>query len=417
MSSWIDTVRTLMVIRTGDGKEYTPRWFRTQYNVEYNQTLFEFINKTGTLVRRQRPKGPVYDLEIVFDGEFCLDTAEAFKTSANDARGWTLTHPMYGALFVYPVSLRFDNTVLNVVKITGQLIESNEKTVTGTDVSLPDVLQGYVALTDKRLVDTYAEQVPEMQVSDLQRLQQHINDTYNTVSIRINDVQANVDDYLDAYNAANAVLNTALFDTGQIIGQALTLIRTPATFQALLQIRLEMLQLQMSIYRNDIAAINSLYNTPTASLKRLFENNAAQVVTAICIATITNITNEYVYRPNILTVIAQVLRTYNTYIDDLCDLQTENNGEPDSYVPDPDSIRGVYDSVMTSVRILYNLAAGAQQQRVYTVPYDTTLINLADLLYGNTTDDAAIQKILDTNELSYNELIIIPQGREILYYI
>lgn len=415
--SWITTLNTLMVIRTGDGKEYTPRWFRTQYAVEYNQTLFEFINRTGTLVRRQQPKGPVYDLEIVFDGEFCLDTAEDFKTSANNSGGWTLTHPMYGALFVYPVSLRFDTTVLNVVKITGQLIESNERTVTGTEVSLPDVLQSYVELTDKRLVDTYAEQVPNMQVSDLQRLQQHIDDTYAEVSIRINDVQANVDEYRDRYNAANAVLNTALFNTGQIIGQALTLIRTPATFQALLQIRLEMLQLQMSIYRNDIAAINSLYNTPTSALKRLFENNAAQVITAMCTATITNITTEYLFRPNILTVIAQVLRTYNTYIDDLCDLQTENNGEPDSYVPDPDSIRGVYDSVMTAVRILYSLAEDAQQQRVYTVPYDTTLINLADLLYGNTADDAAIQKILDTNPLSYSELLIIPKGKEILYYI
>lgn len=417
MSSWLDTIRTLMVIRTGDGKEYTPRWFRTQYVVEYNQTLFEFINKTGTLVRRQQAKGPVYDLEIVFDGEFCLDTAAEFKTSANNSGGWTLTHPMYGALFVYPVSLRFDTSMLNVVKITGQLIESNERRVTGTTVVLPDVLQDYAAKADERMVEAYAEEVPNMPVSDLQRLQQHIDDTYNTVSVRINDVQANVDIYRDRYNAANAVLNTALFSTGQIIGQALTLIRTPAVFQSLLNTRLEMLQLQMSIYRNDIAAINALYNTPTASLKRLFENNAGQVVTAICIATITNITTEYVYRPNILTVIATVLRTYNTYVDDLCDLQTENNGEPDSYAPDPDTIRGVYNSVMTAVKILYSLAEDAMQQRIYTVPYDTNVINLADLLYGNTADDAAIQRIIDTNPLSYDQLLIVPKGTEILYYV
>lgn len=406
-----------MVIRTGDGKEYSPRWFRTQYSVEYNQTLFEFINKTGTLVRRQQPKGPVYELEIVFDGANCLDTSEAFKVSSNSKEGWTLLHPMYGSLFVYPVSLRFDTTMLNVVRITGQLIESNEKEVTGTGAYLPDVLQDYVAKTDQRMVDAYAEEVPNMPVSDLQRLQQHINDTYATVSARIAGVQADANEYLDRYNAANAVLNTALFSTGQIIGQALTLIRTPAAFQSLLQIRLEMLELQMRIYRNDIASINLLYNTPTASLKRLFENNAGQVVTAVCIATITNITTEYVYRPNILAVISTVLRTYNTYIDDLCDLQTENNGEPDSYVPDPDTIRGVYNSVMTSVNILYGLAEDALQQRIYTVPYDTTLINLADLLYGNTADDAAIQRILDTNPLTYNQLLIVPKGLEILYYV
>jgi hypothetical protein len=123
--SWLDLVKRDLIITTGDGKKYTPSYLNARRGKDFNVAEFEFSELDGTLVKKSRPKGTRYPLELYFIGADHLDTARAFDISSNDKRPWKLDHPYYGIQFVQPTAtMDFDNSVQNVTKITTVVMET-----------------------------------------------------------------------------------------------------------------------------------------------------------------------------------------------------------------------------------------------------------------------------------------------------
>ena len=418
--SWITNINQDMIIRTGDGKEYRPLWFDANYGKRFNIAEFDFRKVDGTLVLRGRPKGRVFDINIVFQGDDCLTVSDAFSKSADNSKVWSLFHPMYGTFNVHPSYLRFDNSVFNITRITGVILETTSKAATAVTVAPEEkiIADGKVVIDTSN--EAYSDDVPEMSVSDLNRLRGHIDNIYNTVSIRIANVQSNVDGYRDAYYAANAVLNTAIYNTNDIIDQAGFLIQTPYIFENTVRERIDMFALQMDILAGDVEYILSLgiYTSGQSQLKKLYENNAAITMVGMCNSTVTNVTaTDYRYGPQILRIISDIIGYFNSYITNLCALQTANGGDIDSYIPNSNTIRLLSQVVYFATSTLYELATQSMQSRVYFVPYDTNLINVAHLLYGLNVNDTTLTTLIETNDIQLDEYLIIKQGRELVYYV
>lgn len=411
--SWIEKIKQDFIIKTGDDKEYKPLWFDANYVVSYNVSEFDFINVTGTLVVRRKPRGRVFDTEIRFQGDDCLEVSDAFKKSADAAKAWTISHPLYGTILVQPATLKFDNKNNNVVKINALLLET-----TGTPAKIAVSPADKIIEEGKLDIDgaraQYVEDVPVMPLSDIQKLRQTINDTYAEVKGRIAAVQSNVDDYKTAYERANTDLNVAIFQLTDVIESADAFLATPYIFVNTLQGRLDMFKVQLAIIEGDLF-INLDKATP--SRKRLYEHNAAVTITAICMSTVTNIGADYDYSVNVLGFVQQIIATYNNYLTNLCALQTDNNGSTDSYIPDANVITNLSQLVYTTTANLYALATQALQQRTYLVPYDTNLIEIAWLLYGMEQDDSTLFKLITTNNLVLSDHLVIQKGRELVYYV
>lgn len=415
--SWIDRIKQDMVIKTGDGKEYRPMWFNATYSVKYNIAEFDFRKVSGTLVVRGTPKGRVYNLEVIFQGDDCLDVADAFKKSADNSKAWSLFHPMYGTVNVQPAELIFDNSVFNNTRITGILLETIEKAPTAVVVAPADKIIADAAVVVDTANERFAEEEPEMSASILGAIQDHIQTTYAAVSVKIANVQANVDQYTEAYYAANSVLNLAIYDTTDIVEQAANLIATPYVFQNTVQERIDMFNTQLEIFSNDLLDIAAMGIRGSGIRKRLYENNCAVAICGMCETTVTNVRNDYDYRPGILSVVTQIITSYNAYLDNLCMLQTDNNGDVESYVPDADTITRLSNLVYFTTANLYSLATDAKQQRTYIAPHDTNLINIADELYGLQKDDSTLFALISSNNIGLNEHLIIKQGRELVYFV
>lgn len=414
--SWITKIQQAFIIRTGGGQLFYPDWLNATYLVNYKIAEFDFVDVKGTFVYRGQPKGRVYDIEIYFKGENCLEISDRFKTAADNPNAWTISHPMYGELLVQPATLRFDNTKYNVTKITGVLLETLGKpaTIAVNQAAEIEALQQNVSTITNA---EYAEEVPLMPVSNLQRLQMHIDRIYTQVSVKIANVQSVVDTYTGLYNDANAVLNTGIYATTDIVEQAGYLFAAPYAFTNTVRARIEMFQLQFAILAGDVTSILGLYNTRTRSLKRLYENNMAISIAGMCRATVTNVTNDYTYRPAVLQVVQDIITAYNGYVDNLCSLQTANGGEIDSYVPDADTLNAVKKLVYMTTAYLYDVSGDAKQERFYTVPYDTNLIDVAWKLYGLNKQDTTLYTLIETNNITLSEHLQLKQGREIIYYV
>lgn len=419
MSTWIDLINTELSISTGDDKVYVPDYLTASVNrhMQYNIAKFEFPNIDGSLVKRGTPQGTQYNIEIIFQGEDHLDMAAKFKKSADNPKPWTVSHPFYGSLFVQPIYLTQDNSRLNMSVFTGQIIETLLETGIAPQLNTPDAVKAQVAAINTSFAESFAADVPEPSPAVMDRLTTNINGTYTLVSGKLNGNQDNEDKFTDLYRKASGVLNTTLYSSLDIIEQAAALYGAPAAFLDTVVNRYSMLRLQLELFGQAVAGILGLYNRPTRSLKKLYEHNAAVCITAMCDAAVTNITTDYDYRPAVLSVVAQLIGAYNTYVTNLYTLQSANGGQVDSYIPDAGSVTALAQTVSTVTAYLFGLSASAKQQRMMVVQNDTNVILVAFELYPDMDVDESVNLVIANNNIGDNELLMLRKDREIIYYV
>lgn len=417
--SWVDNLITDFVISTGDDKVYTPlslymTWNR---NLQFNISEFVFKDVKGSLIIRGMPRGMQYNIEIVFQGPDNLNEAAEFLESSKDSRPWTITHPFYGKLFVQPVSLTQDNGKLNQSIISGLVIETILEDGLAVTNNAPDAIAAAAAVVNSNFSETYAAAVRSMDVSSLQILQNHITGIYATVSTKIAAVQADVTNYNNAFSASLAILNPLLHDTIEIIEQTQSLLMAPALFTDTVANRFNMYKAQIEVLNLDVANIVAIFNRPTRDLKKLYENNAGVSVAGLCLAAVSNVTNDYDYRPTVLNLISDIISAYNGYMSNLCYLQTDNGGQVDSYIPDATAVTSLSDIVKTTTATLFAISAGAKQQRKKVLPYDSNVLIEAWELYGMEDDDSTVATLIANNNIGIDELLVLKQGRELIYYV
>ena len=415
MSSWLDLVKTDYVIKTGDAFTYKPLWLNARKSKKFNISQFEFKGINGSLVKKGNPQARVYDIEIYFQGADHMDQAKLFDLSSDDPNPWTITHPLYGSLYVQCSELSFDNTQMNVSKIIGTVIETILDS--GPQVSQPDIVAGKVNTNKSTFAQSYAATVVTPSPSDLQRMLNDINGAYAAVSAQIANVQEDVSDYQNALNAAISVLNTVTYDSEQIASQIQSLILAPAYFVDTVKARIAMFADTAAVFDQDVTTILSAYGINTQSLKKLYENNGGANILGMCLCTVNNITSDYQYMPDVLNIIADVVNGYNSYINNLIQLQTPTGGQLNSYIPDANSLIGLQQVVFYTIAYLYGVSAGAKQQRTYIPVYDDNLINIVYALYGSDPDDSLKLTFIGNNNLTMDELLEIKAGRKLVYYV
>ena len=435
MATWQDIIKQVdMQVITGvpdttqpGGKKiYTPQYLTASVSrkKEYKTAQFDFKGVQGSLVKRGSRSGNVYDIEIIFQGADCITIGNNFYSDADYippgktfATPWTIIHPFYGSILCHPTNLSQDNSKLNLSVITGQIVETITNAGLTVTANAPDVIANQVTAYYQQSNSTYASAVPSPGTTDIQAMLNHINNVYSGISKQIADVQADVTSYYNAYNAALNVVNPAIYDTLTIAGQISSLMLEPAYFIDSVVDRLGMFGTALSILGGDVAGILAAYNTPTQGLKALYENNAGTCIAGMCMACVNNITNDYQYRPAVLSVIQQLTAAYNGYINNLVALQSLTGGEIDSYIPSSASITSLQLLVNYTISQLYQISAGAKTQKTYTLPYDDNLINVAYKLYGADPDDSLKQTMIANNNIGLNEILVLKKGRQIIYYV
>lgn len=424
--SWIEREKLNMTITCGDKKTYTPKYVQASVskNVNYNIARFEFKNVEGSLVKRGTAQGRQYDYEIIFDGTDNIEQANAFEQSAkyvNPGTGfadpWAISHPYYDTLYVQPVSLLFDDTMQNRTIIKGQLIETITNSKIAYSPRQRDVIAAMGVVANQAYADAYVANIPAIPAADLSVNTTYCATIFDKISNAINAVQDNYTAYLNAYTAYNAAISEGYLAVSDIINATKDFISIPAYFTDTVVNRVGMFELQVSLLYGQVTNILSAYNRTTAHAKRLYEAMAGNCIAGVCIATMTNVTNDYDYRVNTLSIMQRVITLYNTYLDNVNSLQSVYGGEIDSYIPDPAAFTILHDLVQTTVGALYDAATKAKQQRVLKLVYDDNIITVAYKLYGLLPDDSTIMQLIDNNNIGLNELLVLKAGRELYYYV
>lgn len=407
--SWILKVKNDFIIKTGDSREYKVLWRNASRVQEYNVAEFEFPEIDGTLVRRSRPKGMRYNIEFYFQGENHLDDAEAFRISADDDRPWTLSHPFYGTLIVHPLSLNYDNTVLNVTKVTGTIVETITDDRPKTTVDPVDKISADKTALDDTFANSFATNV-QPDTTDVSQMSANNASVYSIGKKKVKlDIDA--EEYFNLFNDANSKIIEATSDPLAAMRTMQSVLNKPALFGDSVTNRLTVLQDQFEALRISIEGITE------PSKKRIYESNNAAIVSAMLLAASTPQDGDYGNGSQVLAVVDQLIDIYNTFIDDVDSLQTENGGDLDSYIPDADSMIGLADLFDFTISNLFNIALNSKQERTFILESDSNAILLAHRVYGLQADDSTVDDFINQNEFGLIDILQIRKGTVIKYYV
>lgn len=412
--SWLDKVKNDLVIVTGDGVSFSPNWMRASKEKEYNVSEFEYFQQPGTLVFRNLPKGRRYNLEIYFQGDDCIELAQAFEDSADDPRAWTIKHPFYGNIIVQPLGLLFDNGSYNVSKITGTVVET---IVDGGPKGTADPVDKINF--DKTELDTiFAQSYGGTVLPTNDDINILIDRNTKAFNIALPSIKLDIDaqTYFNLFNQANAAALQIASDVQGSIIQVQNLFNAPAQFGTTVKIRISMLQAQYNVLRESILNLSGsssdLFNKNT---KKGFENSGGMIVSSAARSAVTNM--DYNNRNDVILVIEQILALSNLYFADLDLFQSPTVNSPDAYIPDVDSMIALSSLVNFTVSSLFTVALESKQERALYCESDTNVINLAHRLYGLQPDDSTIATLIANNEIGLLELLQIKKGRKIIWYV
>lgn len=400
--SWINNIETVVfTITTGDGKEWTPKWKNAVKDVDYNSSVFEFVNVEGSLVVRKKAKGRRFNLEFYFDGENAVDTGNNFELSSRDSRAWTIKHPFYGNFKCQPLTLKQDNSNLNVSIFNVSVIETISELYPKYTKIIEDEISSGVTSTNEAQSQSY-DNSGELDKNDLANNVEYLDNTLSKTILTGEDLLEFKSLVADAVIEINNVTSTGL----SIMRTIQALINYPATIQQTVQARFNTLQ-------EAFLGIINLFD----GNKHQFEVVSGSLISAMTLASTTNITDDYDIRKYVADQQDKLTIEYNRYIEFLDSLQTDRADSNDSYIPDFTGMNKLNSLFNLTIANLFNIAFGSKQEREHVLEKDSNIILLTHRFYGLDDQDENIDLFIKTNDIGLTEMLNIKKGRKILYYV
>lgn len=437
--AWIDNIEKELVIQTGDGKQWRPNYINKTKSYEYNYSEFTFPNVEGSLVKRNKIKGRRFPLEFYFQGDDCIETSDSFERSTLDERAWILSHPMYGDLLVQPISISFDNSSYNAIKVSVDCIETiaenNQKTK--LDI-LEQVLKAKNDLDDASL--------NAMNTTGIQNRQSKIKDQINKLvnkSQSVLKIPSQVNKVGQLASVALSAINTITSAPLSAIRAVQTLINQPFIYYTSIKNRIAILEDEFNTLSQSVSTLT------TSSDKSYYQMSASSDISNIAITSLSpmrvgfstnrsdkslftdsGLTDEemasidlidtspdYSNANDVLEIIEKLLKLYNQFLTDLDTLQASNSFSKDSFIPDWNVIDNLQKIIGLTITNLLKIALEQRTERKYITDSDTNVIILTHYLYGLDELDENMSRIQFDNDLSFNELFDIKKGKVIKYYL
>lgn len=406
--SWVDQVHNKMVIITGDGKQYRPQWINATKSKEFNVSQHEFVDVNGTLAKRKRPKGRSYNLEIYFQGPDHLQEAAAFESSADNEREWNLIHPYYGSIFVCPLRMDIDNRDHNLTKILCPIVETITDSKPSFTIDPSDKIAFDKAAFDGVAAETFITDIVEVTPQNVNFLKSNAAKMYN-LGVKVNKSAEQAEEYFNLFNKANTAISNAISGPLAAINAVKDVINYPFLFEDTVRNRVE-------AFVNQFNALSAQIDTLTGrSNKKIFENNASYILSAMARSSVEK--GVYENRDEVIFVIAQISDAHDNYLNDLDDLQDDNGGNPDNFIPNAQLQIKLSDLIAFTVGNLFSIAKDSRQERSIYLEQDSNIILLAHRFYGLVEDDSTIDTLFKQNKFGINDLLGIEKGRRVTYYV
>lgn len=413
--AWNDRIREAAYtspsgVRTVFGYEDVSR------SVEKKTTGFEFPDADGTYVQDLGHSGRRYPLRVIFWGDDYDQEADAFELALLERGTGRLEHPIYGTVDVVPfgsVKRRDDlKTAANqaIVEVTfwetiGLIYPSAQADPASAVLAAVDEYNAAASqqFEDATSLDTAVETATfkgdyQALLDSAQAGLQAVADAQDNVRQQFNAVVDSINQGIDILVAQPLTL---AFQTTQLI-------QAPARALTNIEARLDAYgNLATSLITGDGAVAEPGNDSRASNQFHANDLYASSYVTGSVVSVVNNRFNTK----------AEALEAADTILEQFQDVTDwrDNNFESLAEVDTGEAYQKLQEAVALTAGFLVEISFTLKQERRIVLDRARTIIDLAAELYGSVDDQ--LDFLINSNSLTGSEILELPKGREIVYYV
>lgn len=413
--AWNDRIREA-AYTSPSGERLTFGYENVSKKIDKKTTGFEFPDADGTFVQDLGHTGRKYPLRVFFWGDDYDQEADAFEAALLERGTGKLEHPIYGTVDVVPfgtITRRDDlktgaNQAILEITLweTIGLIYPTAQTDPASEVLA--AIEEYNAAASEEFEDV-TDLDSAVDAATFKNDYQALLDSASSGLQSIADTQADVQKQFDAIvDSINAGIDILIAQPLTLAFQTVAMIQAPARALTNITARLDGYKnLADSIISGDDSVAEPSSDNSSSNE---FHTNDLYASTYVTGSVVSVVNNQFTTKTEALEAAEAVL----TQLDDVVNWRDENYqslGEVDT----GSSYQKLQEAVALTAGFLVEISFTLKQERTITLDRNRTIIDLAAELYGSVDDQ--LDFLINSNNLSGSEILELPKGREIVYYV
>lgn len=413
--AWNDRIREA-AYTSPSGERITFGYENVSKKVDKKTTGFEFPDADGTFVQDLGHSGRRYPLRVFFWGDDYDQEAEAFEAALLERGTGKLEHPIYGTVDVVPfgtISRRDDlKTAANqaVVEVTfwetiGLIYPAAQTDPASSVLAAVDEYNSAASeeFDGVTSLDSAVEQ------ASFKNSYQALLDSASSGLQAIADVQDDVRQQFDAIvDSINQGIDILVAQPLTLAFQITQLIQSPARALANIEARLDAYgNLATSIISGD-GAVSTPGNDSSNSNE--FHTNDLYASTYVTGSVVSVVNTQFTTKTEALQA-AEVVLTQLEVVTNWRDENFQSLAEVDTGA----AYQKLQEAVALTAGFLVEISFSLKQERSIVLDRNRTIVDLTAELYGSVDDQ--LDFLINSNDLSGSEILEVPKGREIVYYV
>jgi len=428
--AWNDRISEAVCI-SPSGEEFRFTWEVLEKETPKKTTAFEFPDVDGTYIQDLGRSGHLFPLKVIFWGSDYDKTAKKFDSAIDEKGVWKLRLPFYGQFDAVPFGSvkRRDDLVKEANQVVYDITfwETIKIVFPIVNISVQNTIDDSLFAYEVNTSDNFGKSISLGTLSETLDMIASAKAAIRKIKRELTAIAKASESIERAFNAAFDILDDSidiLIGTPSLLAfQMISLSRLPARSASSILDKLEaynnLLSTMINGPSNQFTAGNDSKTSNQFSINSLV---ASSVIAASIESTLDDNAN-YPTRTDVINAIEQLKSSFDNYINwsdenrnnliqDL--LPTREPGTND-LIDTGEGYQDLQSIYALAIGNLTNLVFSSLQERSIILDRDRTIIDFAAEYYGKVDD--VLDFIITSNNLVGNEILELPKGREMLYYV
>jgi prophage DNA circulation protein len=459
-SNWQARTRGTIDFTSPEGREFTAKWRGGERSLEKKVAIFAYPNVKGNITQDLEVNSSMYPITFFFDGENSDKFGKAFFQAAREKGRWVVVHPVYGYVELQLLSIKqSDQPVTDggIVTFESEWIEPIDETTRLTAAEMAGLVDIDIDSLNDSLFSEFTDALDASTEALKSAVEGVVTGVANVTDAVLEPLFSTVDALDNAmtiiHNGIQNTLNATVLDVFSLAGQIQSLIQTPALATTSLAATLE--------YYDDLAEelTNDLPNTSGRLSQK--ENNqvlviqlalgsataarakatalavkraqAAQRATVVAsdaaelagVATVITATGDVIEadpletRAQAVEFARDLSSAFRAIVESLEDKQKDFESEDvdKQYFSQLQSYTIAAKMTASAAQLLLTTSFDLKVERRFRLDRPRSAIDIAAVEYDGLGEaDSNLDLFIRSNNLSGDEIYMLPAGTEVVIY-
>lgn len=416
-----ERLRPIITMTSPDGNVFKALYQGSPRSKSKKLGIFSYPQFKGEIVQDLDINSSRYPMTIYFQGPDHDKEADLFYKSFDERGQWEVIHPVHGVLPLQPISINENNLPVENSSFTSfdlEWIEPANITVFLTPEEAIAAVEAQAKKTNLSLLDQLSK-LKQDTFAKIQAAKAAIDAVTNVIDSVIGPIAATVTELNDAFNQIQGsiqnLLDSAILDPLQLLGQITNLVQLPA-------LALNDFQARFESYKEAAESIFG-FNPDTAT----DENFNVTLINELTLGAIL-VASAQIGASSDFTTRSQVIDGADQSAQLLLDIT--NNLDVQQALYDSVDIDNQYFSQSSAYNDILYLSALSQRalllslfdlsiEKRFILKKQRSTLEITATEYGalgNADSDFLWDLLISSNNLQGNDILILPAGREVVIY-